>query len=471
MVVSEGGRIMDLGSFRHFDLGKCILEKLRPRLFQLSKLPAPLAVSLVIPVKVSADEEARRIERVAMRKVLSECGWLVNRGYLDEIIVVGGTRARGGRPDYTVLHDVVRDAYDRITLFRRQVNFVRKYATVRESVDRGIFGFVLKAVHQFDARLDSILNICGVKRAVGFTRIPSGKGAGLWLTIPMSIGHVLCFVDSDIPNFSKKFVVALCHPILRTWFLNDPIRMVKAYYTRLTFSPRGPTRKYRLGGRVTRMFMTPYMRVLCTDYPEIFGGLDSLRYPLSGEYALRRGVIENLRFPNDYSLEISSLVQVREKFGLPSMAQVSLGTIRHIGQSDLGLTKMIRQINDHLISVLESKGVNVTKKTLETINAKYASKVPEVLYHYEQVFRRMRPRLEGLVKSKVVYSREVEERTWGIFNRALQSAGPTGQRVTTVLPAWTELSDRVDYFTLRLWLGMWANQSTKSRLDEVGLIR
>ncbi|MFQ6085753.1 MAG: hypothetical protein ACE5OY_05770 [Candidatus Bathyarchaeia archaeon] len=404
-----------------------------------------------------------------MRRVLSECSWLLNRGYLDEIIVVDGTRTEEGEPDFSVLRDVVKDAYHTVGLYHRQVNFARKYATVRETVDRGFFDFVIKAVNQHDGRLESILEACGVKKAVGFDTIPTGKGVGLWLTIPLTRGHVVCFVDSDIPNFSKKFIVALCHPILQTWTKDTPTRMVKAYFTRLTFIPKGSTRIYRLGGRVTRMFMKPYMEVLSTYYPTIFGGLNSVNYPLSGETAFRRGVLENLRYPNDYSAEISSLVQVKEKFGINSMAQVDLGIIHHIGKPSAELTEMVQQLVNRVIIMLRDRGVRMTKEDIDKINQEYAKRVPKVA-SYDRIFNRLKQRFEGLVRGEVVYSREMEHEISRIIAGALELAYPSEEKAI-VLPSWTELRDQVDYFTLRLWMNIWSNWSTRNRLREVKLLK
>lgn len=216
--------------------------------------------------------------------------------------------------------------------------------------------------------------------------------------------------------------------------------------------------------------MIPYLRTLSNAYPDLFGGLESLRYPLSGEIAMRRGVIEGLSFPNDYSLEISSLLQVKERFGLPSLAQVNLGFVHHIGQSDTELTEMIQEIVGRLIARIEEKGIRLTEEDERKLLSDYARRVPRVLVHYEKLFKRMRRRIEDLVRRRVVYSRDIEKATWEIFMRSLSTA-PGGRRDARVLPPWMDLTHRTDYFTLRRWMNVWANWSTRSRLIEAGIIK
>ncbi|MDX5152011.1 MAG: AMP-binding protein, partial [Acidiferrobacterales bacterium] len=69
-------------------------------------------------------------------------------GYLDEIIVVDATLDEEGNPNYRVLQDVLRVAYEELGLFREQVNLINKYGSERERGKRGLIDFFIKVVHQ-----------------------------------------------------------------------------------------------------------------------------------------------------------------------------------------------------------------------------------------------------------------------------------------------------------------------------------
>ena len=77
---------------------------------------------------------------------------------------------------------------------------------------------------------------------------------------------------------------------------NDEIKYVKAFYDRpLAFSegirPSG-------GGRVTEILVRPLFSLF---FPELSGIIQ----PLSGEYAVRREVLEAIPFPIGYGVETS----------------------------------------------------------------------------------------------------------------------------------------------------------------------
>ena len=55
--------------------------------------------------------------------------------------------------------------------------------------------------------------------------------------------------------------------------------------------------------------------------------------PLSGEYAGRRHVLEQVPFVAGYGVEIGLLIDLAARFGLDAMAQVDLGTWRHRNRS------------------------------------------------------------------------------------------------------------------------------------------
>jgi hypothetical protein len=212
--------ILDLGDYTSFGLERCLKDKTESMILDEGGLYSPLSVSLIIPTRFEVGE-VREIEREALKKILSECSELVDAGYLDEIVVVDATLDKNGNPDFRVLQNVLRVAYEELGLFREQVNLLNKYGSENEKAKKGYTDFFIKVVHQFDDNIPKVLAKFGVFGITGVFGVPHGKGAGLWISVPITVGEVLCFVDSDILNFKKEFVTSLCHPIVYSWNLRE----------------------------------------------------------------------------------------------------------------------------------------------------------------------------------------------------------------------------------------------------------
>lgn len=154
-----------------------------------------------------------------------------------------------------------------------------------------------------------------------------GKGENLWKAIHQLKGDIICYVDADIKNIHPRFVYGLVAPLL----YRESISYVKAFYDRpLAFSegvrPSG-------GGRVTEILVRPLFSLF---YPELTG----LIQPLSGEYAVRRKVLEEIPFPIGYGVETSHLMDVYRRWGLEAFGQTDLDQRVHRNQETLSLGKM-----------------------------------------------------------------------------------------------------------------------------------
>lgn len=155
---------------------------------------------------------------------------------------------------------------------------------------------------------------------------PGGKGENLWKAGMLTDAEVLCFVDADIVNFQPFFISGLLGPLLR-----DPaILFSKAFYER-PLAPGGQAPDPG-GGRVSEILIRP---LFSRFFPELTGIIQ----PLSGEYAMRRGLHRSLAFPSGYGVEASHLVDIARAHGLGVMAQVDLEHRLHRVRStaDLGL--------------------------------------------------------------------------------------------------------------------------------------
>jgi len=175
----------------------------------------------------------------------------------------------------------------------------------------------------------------------GFKR---GKGENLWKAIHQLEGDIICYVDADIKHIHPRFATGLVAPLIH----NNAIQYVKAFYDRpLAFSqgirPSG-------GGRVTEILVRPLFSLF---FPE----LTALIQPLSGEYAVRRGVLESIPFPIGYGVETSHLIDVYMKHGLEAFGQTDLDQRVHRNQSTLDLGKMAFGILQSFLNRMESYGM------------------------------------------------------------------------------------------------------------------
>lgn len=140
----------------------------------------------------------------------------------------------------------------------------------------------------------------------------NGKGRALWRSVYETTSDLIAWCDADVTNFTPHFVCGLVGPLL-----TDPsIDYVKGFYRRpLDLRDEG-------GGRVTELVARPVLSLL---YPH----LSTFFQPLSGEYAGRRSILEQVPFVAGYGVEIGLLIDLSRRFGIERLVQVDLGTRRH----------------------------------------------------------------------------------------------------------------------------------------------
>ncbi|HUW40252.1 MAG TPA: glucosyl-3-phosphoglycerate synthase [Rectinemataceae bacterium] len=178
-----------------------------------------------------------------------------------------------------------------------------------------------------------------------------GKGENLWKSLYVLGGDIIVWIDADIVNIDPKFLYGLVGPLLE----HDQIGYVKAFYKRPIRSSTGLTAGG--GGRVTEILVRPLFSLL---YPE----LAQLVQPLSGEYAGRREILEQLSFSVGYGVEVGHLIDIYHKFGPGILAQVDMDLRIHRNQSIEALSRMSFGILSTFIDRLERYGETKILKEL-----------------------------------------------------------------------------------------------------------
>jgi len=172
--------------------------------------------------------------------------------------------------------------------------------------------------------------------------VREGKGEALWKSLYVTTGDIIIWVDSDIENFHPGFVYGILGPLL----LNPGIKFSKGFYKRPLKG--GSPLEVGAGGRVTELTARPLINLF---YPELSGVLQ----PLSGEYGGRREVLEQVPFFSGYGVEIGLLIEILQRFGLSSIAQVDLKKRIHRNQPLLALGKMSFAIIQAVLKKLETR--------------------------------------------------------------------------------------------------------------------
>jgi len=231
-----------------------------------------------------------------------------------------------------------------------------------------------------------------------------GKGEDLWKSLHILNGDIVVWVDADIKNIHPKFVYGLIGPILK----NPEIHYVKGFYRRplslgKKIYPAG-------GGRTTELVVKPMFNLF---FPQLSGFIQ----PLSGEYAGRRQVLESIPFFCGYGVETGMLIDIEQKYGLNSMAQVDLDTRIHrnhpittLSRQAFGIMQVFfKRLEEHdKIRLLEKMSTNFNRA--ERIGDKYVLREREVVelerppiatvasYHKKKWFESVENRLKSVVR-------------------------------------------------------------------------
>jgi glucosyl-3-phosphoglycerate synthase len=204
-----------------------------------------------------------------------------------------------------------------------------------------------------------------------------GKGEGMWKSLHACHGDIICWVDADIHNIHPRFVYGLLGPLLR----DATIQYAKAFYER-------PIRNGKFthptgGGRVTELLARPVLNLF---WPHLAGFVQ----PLSGEYAGRREILEQLRFSSGYGVELGLLVDIANLCGMDGIAQVDLDVRVHRNQDIQALSRMSFGILQTALTRLREEGRMAFDSSSTTLY-QFTNGLPETDMQPHQIVTRERP--------------------------------------------------------------------------------
>ncbi len=287
-------------------------------------------------------------------------------------------------------------------------------------------------------------------REQGLAPTEMGKGRNVWYCF----GYVLAsnraksvaLHDCDILTYSRDLVARLIYPVANPQF---NYMFCKGYYARVADG--------KMNGRVSRLLVTPLIRALkkVCGPSDFLDYLDSYRYPLAGEFSLRTDVINDLRIPSDWGLEVGVLSEMKRNYSTNRLCQVDIADIYDHKHQDLseqdanrGLSKMSTDISKAVFRKLATNGEIFSQEKFRTIKATYYRIALDFIETYQN----------DAIINGLTLDRHKEEKAVELFAKNIVNAGayflenpmdtpfiPSWSRVTSALPTlMMELAEAIE---------------------------
>ncbi len=142
-----------------------------------------------------------------------------------------------------------------------------------------------------------------------------GKGDALWRAVHECSAEIVCFLDGDTINPAPAHLLGLIGPLIA----DHSLTLAKGAYHRPLRTEDGELPGE--GGRVTELMARPLLNL----YEPLLAGFAQ---PLAGEFSARRSLLEQIRFPVGYGVEIAVLIDAFRAHGLDALGECHLGTRR-----------------------------------------------------------------------------------------------------------------------------------------------
>ena len=207
----------------------------------------------------------------------------------------------------------------------------------------------------------------------GLAPIAPGKGRNVWFcfgyVLASDRAKVVALHDCDIVTYERDLLARLLYPVANPSF---NYLFCKGYYSRFS--------QGRLNGRVCRLLVTPLLRSLrqVVGPSEYLDYLDSFHYALAGEFALDVSVLQQLRIPSDWGLEIGVLSEMYRNCAQNTICQVDIAQRydhKHqdmsAGDAQKGLSRMSTDIAKAIFRKLAIQGTVFNLETFRTVKATY----------------------------------------------------------------------------------------------------
>ncbi|MCK5666608.1 MAG: glycosyl transferase, partial [Thiotrichaceae bacterium] len=207
----------------------------------------------------------------------------------------------------------------------------------------------------------------------GLSPTQLGKGRNVWYCMGYMLAsdkvESVALHDCDIVTYDRSLLARLLYPVANPEFR---YQYSKGYYSRVANNS--------LGGRASRLLVTPLIRALKNNLgqQDSLDYMDSFRYPLAGEFSMRKDVMSEVRIPSDWGLEVGLLMEMARNYSTRRICQVEIADIydhKHQDVSadneDTGLSKMSIDISKTFFRKLATTGTVFNEGVFRTLKATY----------------------------------------------------------------------------------------------------
>ncbi|MDC1528459.1 glycosyl transferase [Gammaproteobacteria bacterium] len=261
-----------------------------------------------------------------------------------------------------------------------------------------------------------------------------GKGRNVWYCMGYLLNQgkaeAIALHDCDIVTYSRDMLAKLIYPVANPAFNYE---FCKGYYARVANGT--------INGRVCRLLVTPLLRALkkiigAHDYLEY---MDSYRYPLAGEFSMRADVLQGIRIPSDWGLEIGVLSETYRNYSNNHLCQVDIADIYDHKHQDVsyddetgGLSRMSIDISKAIFRKLATTGVVLSLETFRTLKATYYRLALDMVdsYHSDAMINGLNLDIHN------------EEKAVELFAENIMKAGHhflENPQETPFIPSWTRV--------------------------------
>jgi len=273
----------------------------------------------------------------------------------------------------------------------------------------------------------------------------AGKGRNVWYCLGYILasgrGEAVALHDCDIVTYDRMLLARLFYPVANP---NFSYEFCKGYYSRVAGG--------KINGRVCRLLVTPLIRTLMKIYghTEYLDYMDSFRYSLAGEFSFRRDVINDLRIPSDWGLEIGVLSEMHRNYSTNRLCQVDIAHAYDHKHQDVsfdddhgGLSKMSIDIAKSLFRKLATQGIVFSSETFRSIKATYF----RVALDFVETYR------NDAIINGLNFDIHKEEQTVELFASNLVKAGQAfldNPMETPFIPSWNRVTSAEPGFLQQL---------------------
>jgi len=176
------------------------------------------------------------------------------------------------------------------------------------------------------------------------------------------------------------------------------------------------------------------------DYLDFLG---SFRYVLAGEFSMRSGVVNSLRIPSDWGIEIGILSEMYRRYSNQRICQVDIADcydhkhqILSEDNQESGLSKLSVDISKIIYRKLATHGVTLTPELFRTIKALYYRRALDLIDNYQN----------DAAMNQLVVDRHKEESIVELFAQNIMDAGDkflSNPMETPFMPTWSRVASAI----------------------------